>query len=91
MLFCVPILRTRSEAAPTQGEMETLSGPRLWISLGLELSDVVWPLLRRLGSTLSSLIQFVLVSFIGRSLGLVYRGVRSAGDWTSNGSRSLNY
>jgi hypothetical protein len=44
----------------------------------LEAADVVGPLLKRVGTKFGDLISWLLVTLIGRSLGLVARGVRQS-------------
>jgi uncharacterized membrane protein YeaQ/YmgE (transglycosylase-associated protein family) len=55
--------------------MEGLAGWRYVVSLMLETGDVVGPMLRTLLGCIGSLLSWLLVTMIGRSLGLVYRGV----------------
>lgn len=57
-------------------EMEGLTGFRNNLSLALEAADVLLPILRALGERLSNLLSFLFVNLIGRSLGLIFRGIR---------------
>ena len=43
-----------------------------------QLADVVVPLMQRFGSQFSAFVSYVLVTLIGRSLGLIYRGIRQS-------------
>jgi hypothetical protein len=45
---------------------------------GGQVADVAVPLVQRMGTQLSSILSWVLVRLIGRSLGLVYRGIRQS-------------
>jgi hypothetical protein len=53
-------------------------GWRRTVSLLLEAADVVGPLLQRVGRRVGDALSFLLVRLIGRSLGLVARGVRQS-------------
>ena len=59
-------------------ELEALRGWRSGVSFMLELGDVAAPLLRSLFARVSAAISWLLVTLIGRSLGLVFRGVRES-------------
>ena len=48
------------------------------VSLALELGDVAVPLLQSAFARVSAAISWLLVILIGRSLGLVFRGVRES-------------
>lgn len=54
---------------------------RYYFSLFLELSDISMPLVRAVVAKVSSAVSFFLVSLIGRSLGLIYTGIRQALRW----------
>eukprot|EP00899_Mesostigma_viride_P002588 jgi/Mesvir1/1232/Mv15254-RA.1 len=56
-------------------ELRALQGWRYAVSVLLEASDVFLPLLRSFITGVGNFISFLLVRLIGRSLGLVYRGV----------------
>ena len=58
--------------------MERLKGLRYAHSLALEAMDVAAPLLQRLLLRLGDAVSWLLVRLIGRSLGLIYRGVRES-------------
>lgn len=45
------------------------------VAVVLQLADVITPLLQRLSNKLSQTASFLLVQLLGRSLGLVYKGV----------------
>ena len=54
---------------------------RYYFSLFLELSDIAMPLIRAVISKVSDAISFFLVCLIGRSLGLIYTGIRQSLRW----------
>lgn len=56
-------------------ELRALSGWRYYFSLYLEFSDICGPLLNKVLTKLGEGLSFLLVILIGRSLGLVYRGI----------------
>ncbi|KAJ8558234.1 hypothetical protein K7X08_005000 [Anisodus acutangulus] len=68
-----PVKRTK--------ELRALIGWRYYYSLLLELADIAMPLIRSVISRLSDAISFFLVSLIGRSLGLIYTGIRQSLRW----------
>jgi hypothetical protein len=59
-------------------ELEGVRGLRYAYSLFLEATDFLGPLLQRLLGRLGNMLSWLLVCLIGRSLGLVYRGVRES-------------
>ncbi|KAK9903437.1 hypothetical protein WJX75_005630 [Coccomyxa subellipsoidea] len=59
-------------------EVERLKGLRYAHSLALEAMDVAAPLFQRLLGRLGDAVSWLLVRLIGRSLGLIYRGVRES-------------
>ncbi|XP_060180401.1 uncharacterized protein LOC132610137 isoform X1 [Lycium barbarum] len=69
----IPVKRTK--------ELRALTGWRYYYSLLLELADIAMPLIRTVISKLSDAISFFLVSLIGRSLGLIYTGIRQSLRW----------
>ncbi|KAF6153925.1 hypothetical protein GIB67_023702 [Kingdonia uniflora] len=69
----VPVKRTM--------ELRALSGWRYYFSLFLEFSDITMPFARSVVEKISSAISFFLVYLIGRSLGLIYTGIRQALGW----------
>ncbi|KAK7395364.1 hypothetical protein VNO78_15916 [Psophocarpus tetragonolobus] len=71
--FSMPVKRTK--------ELRALIGWRYYFSLFLELSDITMPLIRAVIDKVSDAISFFLVSLIGRSLGLIYTGIRQSLRW----------
>ncbi|KAK7292975.1 hypothetical protein RJT34_15834 [Clitoria ternatea] len=71
--FSMPVKRTK--------ELRALTGWRYYFSLFLELSDITTPLVRAVIDKVSDAISFFLVSLIGRSLGLIYTGIRQSLRW----------
>ncbi|ESR56865.1 hypothetical protein CICLE_v10019729mg [Citrus x clementina] len=62
-------------------ELRALKGWRYYFSLFLELSDISMPFIRALFDKISNAISFFLVCLIGRSLGLIYTGIRQSLRW----------
>ncbi|KAJ4969390.1 hypothetical protein NE237_016091 [Protea cynaroides] len=62
-------------------ELRALTGWRYYFSLFLEFSDITMPLVKAIFAKISSAISFFLVSLIGRSLGLIYTGIRQSLGW----------
>jgi hypothetical protein len=58
-------------------------------SLLLEAVDIVGPLLQRAGRRLGDALSFLLVRLIGRSLGLVARGVRQSVSPSAGGQSAV--
>ncbi|KAA8543471.1 hypothetical protein F0562_021034 [Nyssa sinensis] len=69
----VPVRRTK--------ELRALTGWRYYFSLFLELADIAMPLIRTIFAKVSDAISFFLVFLIGRSLGLIYTGIRQSLRW----------
>ncbi|KAK9815661.1 hypothetical protein WJX72_007540 [[Myrmecia] bisecta] len=68
----------RSISARRAKELNQLTGWRYTISLLLEAADVLMPLFSALFKRVSAAVSWLLVRLIGRSLGLVYRGVKQS-------------
>ncbi|KAJ4728506.1 Phosphoglycolate phosphatase [Melia azedarach] len=62
-------------------ELRALTGWRYYFSLFLELSDISMPFIRAVFDKISNAISFFLVCLIGRSLGLIYTGIRQSLRW----------
>lgn len=75
--ICIPVKRTK--------ELRVLRGWRYYFSLYLELADITMPLIRTLVAKVSDAISFFLVCLIGRSLGLIYTGIRQSLRWNFPG------
>ncbi|CAI8612380.1 unnamed protein product [Vicia faba] len=71
--FSMPVKRTK--------ELRALIGWRYYFSLLLELSDIMMPIVRKVINKASEAISFFLVSLIGRSVGLIYTGIRQSLKW----------
>ncbi|KAL1198899.1 hypothetical protein V5N11_008517 [Cardamine amara subsp. amara] len=71
--FSLPVKRTK--------ELKALSGWRYYFSLFLELSDIGLPIIRVVLDKVSSIISFFLVTLIGRSVGLIFTGIRQSLRW----------
>ncbi|KAH7691585.1 hypothetical protein IHE45_01G008500 [Dioscorea alata] len=68
--FPLPVKRTK--------ELRALVGWRYYFSLILEFSDITMPFVRAVFVKISDAVSFFLVCLIGRSLGLIYTGIRQA-------------
>ncbi|GFQ06587.1 hypothetical protein PHJA_002802700 [Phtheirospermum japonicum] len=66
----VPVKRTK--------ELRALTGWRYYFSLFLELADITMPFVKAILAKVSDAISFFLVCLIGRSLGLIYSGIRNS-------------
>ncbi|XP_043805699.1 uncharacterized protein LOC110630227 isoform X4 [Manihot esculenta] len=62
-------------------ELRALTGWRYYFSLCLEFLDISMPLIRAIIDKVSNAVSFFLVSLIGRSLGLIYSGIRQSLRW----------
>ncbi|KAK8565218.1 hypothetical protein V6N12_058788 [Hibiscus sabdariffa] len=62
-------------------ELRALTGWRYYFSLFLEFSDISFPMVRVVIDKVSNAISFFLVCLIGRSLGLIYTGIRQSLRW----------
>nr|AIE39014.1 regulator receiver domain-like 1 [Echinochloa crus-galli] len=71
--FSLPARRTK--------ELRALMGWRYYFSLFLELSDIAMPFLRVAVSKVSAAVSYFWVSMIGRSLGLIFSGIRQSLGW----------
>ncbi|XP_071698352.1 uncharacterized protein [Rutidosis leptorrhynchoides] len=70
---CVPVKRTK--------ELRSLVGWRYYFSLYLEMADITMPIVRTVITKISDAVSFFLVCLIGRSLGLIYTGIRQSLKW----------
>ncbi|CAA7390522.1 unnamed protein product [Spirodela intermedia] len=59
-------------------ELRALTGWRYYFSLFLELSDVAMPLFRVVFTKGREVVSFLLTCLVGRSLGLIYAGIRQS-------------
>ncbi|CAN6238243.1 unnamed protein product [Urochloa humidicola] len=71
--FSLPARRTK--------ELRALTGWRYYFSLFLELSDIAMPFVRAAVSKVSAAVSYFWVSMIGRSLGLIFSGIRQSLGW----------
>ncbi|KAJ3697234.1 hypothetical protein LUZ61_000939 [Rhynchospora tenuis] len=62
-------------------ELRALTGWRYYFSLYLELSDISLPLIKGAFTNISNAISYFLTYIIGRSLGLIFSGIRQALGW----------
>nr|CAD1820120.1 unnamed protein product [Ananas comosus var. bracteatus] len=68
--FSLPAKRTK--------ELRALTGWRYYFSLVLEFSDITMPFLRAVCTKISNAVSFFLVCMIGRSVGLIFTGIRQS-------------
>ena len=59
-------------------ELDRVKGLKLVMSMFLELADVIVPIAQSALSNFKNFASWLLVTLIGRSLGLVYRGIRES-------------
>ncbi|CAD6244392.1 unnamed protein product [Miscanthus lutarioriparius] len=71
--FSLPARRTK--------ELRALIGWRYYFSLFLELSDISMPFIGAAISKVSAAVSYFWVSMIGRSLGLIFSGIRQSLGW----------
>lgn len=71
--FSLPVRRTK--------ELRALTGWRYYYSLFLELSDIATPFARAVVARVSAAVSYFWVSMIGRSLGLIFSGIRQSLGW----------
>lgn len=69
----LPVKRTK--------ELRALTGWRYYFSLFLEFSDITMPLVKTVFTKVSNAVSFFLVCMIGRSLGLIFTGIRQSLGW----------
>ncbi|KAK1308533.1 hypothetical protein QJS10_CPA09g02010 [Acorus calamus] len=79
-LHCVLISQLSLHVKRTE-ELRALIGWRYYYSLFLEFSDIAMPLVRVIFDKISSAISFFLKCLIGRSLGLIFSGIRQSLGW----------
>ncbi|GBG81271.1 hypothetical protein CBR_g31943 [Chara braunii] len=68
----------RQMAARRSKQLRALRGWRLGYSIYLEFADVTVPIISAVILKIGNVISYLLVTLIGRSLGLIYRGVRQS-------------
>jgi len=61
-----------------QDELGQLTGWRQGFSVTLEVADVIIPLIRSTAQRIGEAMSYILVTLIGRSLGLVYKGIKQS-------------
>ncbi|KAL5211376.1 hypothetical protein ABZP36_022223 [Zizania latifolia] len=71
--FSLPAKRTK--------ELRDLTGWRYYFSLFLEMSDIATPFIRAVVVKVSAAVSYFWVSMIGRSLGLIFSGIRQSLGW----------
>ncbi|KAK8925984.1 hypothetical protein KSP39_PZI018651 [Platanthera zijinensis] len=79
-LNCIQIISISLSAKRTK-ELQALTGWRYYFSLFLEFSDVASPLVKNLFDKARNAVSFFLMCMIGRSLGLIFSGIRQSLGW----------
>ena len=75
---------TRKISVCRHSELARVTGARMLMSMFLEFSDVVVPVARAALNNVKNFTSWLLVTLIGRSLGLVYRGIKESMNGTGN-------
>lgn len=81
---------TRKISVCRHSELARVTGARMLMSMFLEFADVVVPVARAALNNVKNFTSWLLVTLIGRSLGLVYRGIKESMNGTGSGSGSRN-
>ena len=81
---------TRKISVCRHSELARVTGARMLMSMFLEFSDVVVPVARAALNNVKNFTSWLLVTLIGRSLGLVYRGIKESMNGTGNGNGNKN-
>ncbi|KMT05689.1 hypothetical protein BVRB_7g166970 [Beta vulgaris subsp. vulgaris] len=79
--LCYSVISPFSLTLKRTRELMALKGWKYYFSLILELSDIAVPMGKAVVSQVRNAISFFLVSLIGRSVGLVYTGIRQSLRW----------
>ena len=79
-------LVTRRVSINRHSELAQVKGVRLIVSMFLEFADVVVPVAQSALRSVKDFSSWLLVTLIGRSLGLVYRGIRESMNGNANGN-----
>ena len=74
----VPLHCLSSSMTLAWQELQSLQGWRAAVSLLLEALDFATPILQKLGGKASEAVSWLLSALIGRSLGLIFRGIRQS-------------
>jgi Protein of unknown function (DUF3685) len=80
-------LVTRKIRVRRTSELNTLTGWKAHLCTAMELADVLAPLLAAMLDRISRVLSWLLVSLIGRGLGLVYKGIRQSMSVQANAPR----
>ena len=81
---------TRKISVCRHSELARVTGARMLMSMFLEFADVVVPVARAALNNVKNFTSWLLVTLIGRSLGLVYRGIKESMNGTGNGNGNKN-
>ena len=81
---------TRKISVCRHSELARVTGARMLMSMFLEFADVIVPVARAALNNVKNFTSWLLVTLIGRSLGLVYRGIKESMNGTGNGNGNKN-
>ena len=79
---------TRKISVCRHSELARVTGARMLMSMFLEFADVIVPVARAALNNVKNFTSWLLVTLIGRSLGLVYRGIKESMNGTGNGNKN---
>jgi hypothetical protein len=78
------VVVSRKISVCRHSELAKVTGARQLMSMFLEFSDVVVPVARAALNNVKNFTSWLLVTLIGRSLGLVYRGIKESMNGSGN-------
>ena len=79
---------TRRISICRHSELDQVRGARMLMSMFLEIADIVVPIAKSTLNNVKNFSSWLLVTLIGRSLGLVYRGIRESMNPANNNGNS---
>ena len=81
---------TRRISICRHSELDQVRGARMLMSMFLEVADIVVPIAKSTLNNVKNFSSWLLVTLIGRSLGLVYRGIKDSMNGNNNGNNNNN-
>ena len=81
---------TRRISICRHSELDQVRGARMLMSMFLEVADIVVPIAKSTLNNAKNFSSWLLVTLIGRSLGLVYRGIKDSMNGNNNGNNNNN-
>ena len=79
---------TRRISICRHSELDQVRGARMLMSMFLEVADIVVPIAKSTLNNVKNFSSWLLVTLIGRSLGLVYRGIKDSMNGNNNGNNN---